>query len=157
MEFWQNLGGYSLIRYRNCNLPQIYQTGSPEKYPQGFFNEKPCKKCGEFFNPRAPSHLYCSQKCADHAHSDKLLYRQYGILYDTYLYMHSNQEGNCAICGGKGFDMKNTSLPRLVVDHDHKSGKVRELLCHNCNRALGLLQDSCKIVENALNYLRKHK
>lgn len=43
----------------------------------------------------------------------------------------------------------------LVVDHDHKTGKVRGLLCHNCNRALGLLKDNKEIIQNCLSYLER--
>lgn len=42
----------------------------------------------------------------------------------------------------------------LVVDHDHKRGIVRGLLCHNCNRALGLFQDKSEIICRAFSYLQ---
>lgn len=42
---------------------------------------------------------------------------------------------------------------KLVVDHCHSSGVVRGLLCHNCNRALGLLKDSTRNLESAIRYL----
>ncbi len=42
----------------------------------------------------------------------------------------------------------------MAVDHDHKTGKTRGLLCSNCNRGLGLLKDSIQIVKNALKYLK---
>lgn len=62
------------------------------------------------------------------------------------------------ICLSSGFIMgKNGHTEYLVVDHDHATGQVRDLLCHNCNRALGLLQDSIKNTEAALNYLKKWK
>ena len=50
-------------------------------------------------------------------------------------------------------DRLNTGV--LVVDHDHKTGKVRGLLCHNCNRALGLLKDSTEYLENCISYLKR--
>jgi hypothetical protein len=49
--------------------------------------------------------------------------------------MMARQEGRCAICG---------NLPGkkgLVMDHDHNTGRARELLCSNCNTALGLLRE----------------
>ena len=62
------------------------------------------------------------------------------------------------ICYSDGFVIGNKGhTETLVVDHDHATGQVRDLLCHNCNRALGLLQDSIKTVEAALNYLKKWK
>ena len=42
----------------------------------------------------------------------------------------------------------------LVVDHDHKTGKVRGLLCHNCNRALGLLHDDQELMQKASEYVK---
>lgn len=44
---------------------------------------------------------------------------------------------------------------KLVVDHCHDTGKIRGLLCHNCNRALGLLKDSVHTLESAIDYLEK--
>ncbi len=41
------------------------------------------------------------------------------------------------------------------VDHNHNTGKVRGLLCNNCNAGIGLFQDSIKILEKALLYLKK--
>lgn len=56
----------------------------------------------------------------------------YGISLDDYNDMYSKQDGRCAICG--------RSYPRLSVDHDHKSNKVRGLLCNSCNMTLGVLE-----------------
>ena len=42
---------------------------------------------------------------------------------------------------------------KLVVDHCHATGTVRGLLCHNCNRALGLLHDNTEVLLNAIKYL----
>lgn len=50
--------------------------------------------------------------------------------------------------------MKACHRIKLVVDHDHATGKVRGLLCHNCNRALGLLHDNPVTINNALEYLK---
>lgn len=45
----------------------------------------------------------------------------------------------------------------LGVDHDHKTGAVRGLLCHDCNKGLGCLRDSIELLEDALAYLKHHK
>lgn len=62
------------------------------------------------------------------------------------------------ICGDEGFCIGNKNhTEKLVVDHDHETGQVRDLLCHNCNRALGLFQDNIEIVDSALEYLKQWK
>lgn len=50
--------------------------------------------------------------------------------------------------------MANHHKMKLVVDHCHVTGKVRGLLCHNCNRALGLLKDSVDNLSKAIDYLK---
>ena len=75
---------------------------------------------------------------------------RYGLSVDDYSEMLNKQNGGCAICGttkpGGRYD-------KLHVDHCHETGKVRGLLCHNCNRALGLLGDNISTLTNAINYL----
>src|SRR6185437_9382788 len=71
---------------------------------------------------------------------------KYGLTIEEYKNMLSRQNWACAICERKFGDM----IPN--VDHNHKTGKVRELLCFNCNTGLGNLKDDPKIVYKALNY-----
>lgn len=139
--------------YAKRNKPQSEMTAKPSKYPQGKFKPKPCKHCGTEFKPNAPSHLYCSQECADIGLSERYLQRTYGIGYKDYQAMLEEQDSKCKICGSEGFTMGEHHKMKLVVDHCHTSGNVRGLLCHNCNRALGLLQDSVPSLENAIKYL----
>ena len=140
--------------YARGNKPQDKQSATPSKYPQGRFNIKKCRCCGKPFQPKAPSHFYCSQECADVAHASAYLQRNYGISFADYNGLLKKQGGKCAICGGEGFLMKACHRIKLVVDHDHATGKVRGLLCHNCNRALGLLHDNPVTINNALEYLK---
>ena len=79
------------------------------------------------------------------------LRRRYGITQEQYDAMFRAQNGSCAICGGQSLDGK-----RLHVDHDHKTGKVRGLLCINCNHGLGKFQDSADNLTNAWAYLARH-
>jgi len=73
---------------------------------------------------------------------------RYGITIKDKRDMWVEQEGKCLICGKVMFD-----LSQAHVDHDHDSKKVRGLLCLSCNRGIGFLQDSSKVVESALRYL----
>jgi hypothetical protein len=49
--------------------------------------------------------------------------------------------------------MNGNAMTNFVVDHCHATGKVRGLLCHNCNRALGLMQDNIENIKRAADYL----
>ncbi len=140
--------------YLMRNKPQSEMTANPSKYPQGYFKPKPCKECGSTFEPQAPSHLTCSQACADRLIVTRYLLRTYNLTLADYERMFAEQEGRCKICGGEGFLMAEHHKLRLVVDHCHGTGKVRGLLCHNCNRALGLFQDSMESLQRALDYLK---
>lgn len=76
------------------------------------------------------------------------LKHQYGITPEIKLEMFKAQNGKCAIC----------RLRRnLVIDHNHKTGKVRQHLCHPCNVLLGLAKDSIENLYKAAEYLKKHE
>ena len=78
----------------------------------------------------------------------------YGITLDCYRKMYEQQGGKCAICG----DLKpDHGKAGLVVDHCHTAGHIRELLCANCNQALGKFRDNPVILQNAIAYLEKHR
>lgn len=62
-----------------------------------------------------------------------------------------SQGNTCAICGAK------PKARRLAVDHDHKSGKIRGLLCMFCNTGLGKFRDSPELLERAIVYLEESK
>lgn len=139
--------------YAIGNRPQKEMTASPESYPQGYFNKKPCRDCGNEFEPNAPSHLYCSQVCTDRAIDRRYLERKYNLTLEHYHHLFEVQNGKCAICQTEGFAMHPNQRMKIVVDHCHKTGKVRGLLCHNCNRALGLMQDNPSYFKRAIDYL----
>jgi len=78
------------------------------------------------------------------------LLNRYKITQEKYDSMYEEQNYCCAICGVN----EKTLNKKLCVDHDHKSGKVRGLLCNNCNFAIGAMKDDPTILENAIAYLR---
>ena len=135
------------------NKPKKQQTATVDKYPQGYFKEKQCKHCGNIFKPNAPSELYCSEFCRSYAVTENYYKRVYGLSIKEYLDIAERQSFVCAICGQENFPMKDCSTGLLVVDHDHITDEVRGLLCHNCNRALGLLKDNTEVLSSAINYL----
>lgn len=74
---------------------------------------------------------------------------KYGITSSDYQSMIDAQRGLCAIC-------KKPSVKGLVIDHDHNTGAVRQLLCYPCNSALGFLRDDIKLALAAADYLIRH-
>lgn len=90
---------------------------------------------------------------------DTMLKRSYGIRVEDYERMFVEQGGVCAICQKPETRTSHTAgmTSRLAVDHDHATGKVRALLCHQCNGGLGRFDDDIALMEAALVYLRKHK
>jgi hypothetical protein len=66
--------------------------------------------------------------------------------------MLKNQEGKCAICGTTEW-----GRPSPSIDHNHKTGKVRALLCNRCNRTLGLAEDSYELLLKMSNYIKQYE
>ena len=86
------------------------------------------------------------------------LKRFYGITLDQYNEMGERQGWRCAICGGWETTKDRDGGPRkMPVDHDHNTGKVRDLLCTQCNRGLGLFKENIENLESAITYLKKHQ
>lgn len=89
---------------------------------------------------------------ADHARRANL--KKYGITEDQYGEMLREQDGRCAICREQPDGVGKTGKV-LHVDHDHKTGAVRGLLCRDCNPALGAFRDSPELLRRAAEYLEK--
>lgn len=75
---------------------------------------------------------------------------RYGLTVERYDAMLAEQGGVCAIC-----HEKCKSGRRLSVDHEHDTGRVRGLLCGNCNQGLGRFRDSPELFMAALKYLSR--
>lgn len=69
------------------------------------------------------------------------------------------QKNVCAIClrEEQCINYQTKERQSLSVDHDHKTGKNRDLLCQDCNRGLGLFDDDPELLERAAQYLKRHK
>ena len=82
------------------------------------------------------------------------LKRNYGLTFEEFEAMLSNQDNCCAIC-------KSTKPlgrhKRFNVDHHNKTGNVRGLLCSNCNTALGLVNDNIHTLKSMIQYLESHE
>lgn len=112
-----------------------------------------CTTCG---NPHPKEHYpqdirYSSgvrarcKKCNSIQSMESYRKKVYGLEKEQYKEFLKKHKNKCDVCGGSN---------RLHVDHDHKTGKNRGLLCGNCNTALGLLQDDESILVKLTEYLR---
>jgi len=82
------------------------------------------------------------------------LKRAFGISLEQYEEMLETQKGKCAICNDiKTHDKHGV----LAVDHCHKTGNIRGLLCFKCNTVLGSVNDNIEILINAIKYLKKYE
>ena len=73
----------------------------------------------------------------------EVMRRKFNISDDMYEQLMLND--NCQICG--------CTMTKKCIDHDHKTKKIRGVLCNNCNTALGLFKDNIKVMRKAINYL----
>jgi protein-arginine kinase activator protein McsA len=75
------------------------------------------------------------------------------ITFEQYQEMLKEQNSCCAVCGTN----VNQFNKGMCVDHNHTTGKVRGLLCTDCNRGIGSLKDNKELLQKALDYLNKYE
>jgi hypothetical protein len=133
---------------------------------------KTCSKCkiekplSDFHNVKTGKqgkHHYCKecmsaqrkQTYTCNKSTESRLRYKYHLTLDELYSMHISQNKKCKICKTEYEDV--TKHGGLYVDHCHKTGKVRGLLCRNCNNLLGVAKDDVTILQNAIEYLTSHK
>lgn len=91
----------------------------------------------------------------DRKHSLK---KEHNITTNQYKDLVDKQNGKCAICNQFETRKNNKSglIKKLCVDHDHKTGIIRGILCDGCNQGLGSFKDSPNLLNSAKNYLENH-
>lgn len=118
--------------------------------------EKCCSKCKKWksvdsfpVSSRSASgrHSYCYSCMAEYRRT-WLRNKFYGITDAEYNKAVDAHGGKCAMCG---------RYEELVIDHCHKTGKFRGLICRLCNGLLGRFKDSTQQLQNAIDYLNNHK
>jgi hypothetical protein len=87
---------------------------------------------------------------------NRKLKKFFGITLEQYNKMLEEQNGVCAVCGNNevAFDKRTNKNRSLSVDHNHKTGKIRGLLCSNCNHILGKAKDNIIILQKLIEYLK---
>lgn len=91
-----------------------------------------------------------------------MLMRKFGITPEEYQRMWDAQQGLCGMCGEPetmpaGPKKGATGVRLLAVDHDHKTGKVRELLCFRCNTVFGAFEEKPALFTHMPRYAERHK
>jgi len=121
----------------------------------GLMNE--CKTCRNISHQKwvikNRKHLNTKNKLWRKTNREKIKAQKrkakFGISEIEFNTMLSNQNFSCAICGLH----KDKFYRNFNVDHCHKTGKIRGLLCNTCNQGLGLLKDDKDLLTKAISYL----
>lgn len=125
-----------------------------------------CKNCKNQFETlqikiNAGKEKFCSKECyfsfrllnkKDRKYQNKIYQKKNKYNLSEIEYLDLIKSNKCDICQ-KEFSLQNRDIP--LVDHCHKTNKIRGVLCHNCNLALGLFKDDIKYLQRAINYLIK--
>ena len=115
-----------------------------------------CSEAKVNYKKRYPERVRASALKWFYKEPGRHLLQRYGLTAEGYNQIERRQKGLCAICR-RPASRNGRSGTRLHVDHNHKTKHVRGLLCYNCNSAVGLFQDSPKILKAAIRYLEGGK
>ena len=164
-----NFGGSKWAQYfpdseseRYCPVCEKYlsKTEFYKKKSPGLKNEltRLCRKHHSAKSYRSRQKYHGSTRSE---YNRRLTLKKYGLTVEGYDAMYEAQKGLCAICGQPEIFKKNygeSSEPRMLpVDHDHKTGKPRKLLCSNCNLGIGNFKESVELLLAAAEYLKSYQ
>jgi Recombination endonuclease VII len=141
--------GRTIRRRREVPAGQKYCPRCESVQPEGCFGKNRASRDGLTAYCR-PCHNAVTRRNVERLHGntrDYHLRRRYGITSADVDAMVEGQGGTCAVCDGK---------PEHV-DHDHATGKVRGILCFNCNQALGNARDDVVVLQGLIDYLHRHR
>lgn len=88
-------------------------------------------------------------------HRRRNLEKAYGLTVEQYSEMLAAQGGVCKICLEPSRAIRQGKLRPLFVDHNHKTGKIRGLLCMSCNAAISQARDNVEVLKAAIKYLEE--
>jgi hypothetical protein len=115
-----------------------------------------CKKCHYERNQKVRKDPKHKERFKQYQKSNAM-FRRYGIILSQYEEMVEKQNNKCLICGNEPLIDGKIQNRSLHIDHCHKTGKIRGLLCHLCNRGIGLFRERKDLIEKALKYIKKHQ
>jgi hypothetical protein len=125
--------------------------------PKGTWTERACGACG-VVKPRGDFYRGAARckRCTCEAVKPKRIFRTHGVTATEYKRMLEKQGGVCAICKEPESRKQHGVVIPLCVDHDHATGKIRELLCSRCNLRVGGIEAQSPIAKLCRDYLRRH-
>ena len=82
---------------------------------------------------------------------------RYGLTIEQHDAMLAAQDGRCAICGNPPNPDGVRAASRLHADHDHVTGRHRDLLCNSCNNGIGRFRDDPALLRAAAEYIERHR
>jgi hypothetical protein len=136
-----------------CGIVKSYSEFYKDRYRKDGYDSY-CRECNkEIYREwvaRNPEHARQKWREASKKYDEpgRRRKRKYGLPHGRYEEMVKEQDNKCLIC--------KKELP-LFVDHDHKTGIVRGLLCHHCNAGIGYLKDNTALLKSAITYLAGYK
>ncbi len=107
------------------------------------------RRCKECTRKYAREYFHKNKERRSHLNRQDHLRTRYGIDLNDFNFLLAEQGGCCAICGS---DSPGTNS-QWHVDHDHRTGVVRGVLCRFCNQGLGHFNDDTDVLETAIVYL----
>ena len=119
-------------------LDSRYHNVPEEKHGEvyGDTHNSRCKECRKEFRKKHDT---------PEKRRNQVIKRMYGITEHEYNDMVKLQQGRCAIC--------KQECDKLFIDHNHTTGKVRGLLCLNCNTGIGMFKDNISYMKSAIDYV----
>jgi hypothetical protein len=157
IRYFKSISGYKRGKDKLCKSCSNSITLGGSGFVRPVDGKRLCGKCKEVLPEEnftlykdGRRHAYCKPCKSEHfKHYQKTIgrFKRHGITKEIYEQMYNAQSGKCYICGIGGV--------KLHIDHNHTTGKVRSLLCKECNMALGLLKENVDTLNNMIEYLEK--
>src|SRR5574337_134009 len=117
---------YSYCRECQCKKHKLYLERNPSAI--------------ERRNKRSAAYRLNNPEKVKYQIKDATYKKKYGVTYAFFLNLLETQNNKCAICGKEVICKRFNNHNRAVLDHCHSTGKIRAILCHMCNSAIGLLR-----------------
>lgn len=134
-----------------CGGPKKFRVRKDRTNKESYCSPCRAKRTQRYYAENPDARKAYREKAGKEKLKDQQLRTIFDISLEMYNIMLINQNDSCATC----YRHKSIFNKALVVDHDHKTGKIRGLLCSDCNLSLGMVKDNVATLFNLGNYLEK--